>query len=250
MKPYSMIKTLLSLAGASVLTGCLTTSGGNQSGFRAVDETGGLVVFDPAAMPAGARERIVYATAWEREEYTLYKTPEVQAEFVYIKTRETGSRRLYIDGTFNLDGPLDSFRHTRAGRKSSGDAFRLKIKDGSFWVKDFQLSASSETCVVLSGGWGQTDKFHSAANALFGFVCMPGTMPLSRDQMEQTIQKIGVRGFTTQALGAGVLLGPPAADDVQAELKARAQGLDNTNQGIEAYPYHIVRFLGRNIRDM
>lgn len=236
-------KRVGALLGFALLSACAGTGGGGQSGFRAADETNGLVHLAGDEFGSSAQARALYATAWAREEYVLYKSPHFHGEFVHISTRDDGSRTLYINRYFDLDGPLDSFRHSQSATRKSGEAFRLSVDDVQYWAKPFLLPESGESCAVFSGSWGITRKYHRPSNALFGVFCGPGNNEMAPEAIKKMVSRLTIDKTKQRTGAAPVSTSVPAIDPTadQAALAALVRGVAGSDTGNVNFPYKVVR---------
>ncbi len=228
----------LSLA---VLASCAIPDGA-RSGLRALAKSEGAVVFSGAPFGQAADPRIVYANSIEREEYALFKSPDRQAELVYITTRHIHITNVVIDKLFSLDETISGFRFNQMQPVVSGTPFKLKAKGIGFWAKSYQLAKANQTCGAFSGSWDAPGDELRPSKVLFGYFCETGQLPLTKAQIKSTVDKIGIRGITADA-GDGIVSVPRLSESpTQPVLRAQAQGQPGERQGNSRFPYNVVRF--------
>ena len=245
MTDFSLRRILVLFAAITTLSGC-TTIEGARTGMRALAEKDGMIVFDQAPFNQGAQERIIYADMSERDEYALFRSPDTQAEFIYITTRHLHMTNLVVDRMFNLDGAMQGFRHNRMEKPVSGDAFKLKVHDIRYWARAYQLPEAGKSCGVFSGSWDAPADELRPSKALFGYFCVKGVKPLSQESIEQTMAKIGLRGITVNAENEINNVPPLSVQPSQTELLLRAQGGATDKQGNIEFPYKVVRYYKRD----
>lgn len=233
------INRMAALAGLVVLASCGSMATSKNTGFQVLSGADGRVQIAGEEFATGAATRVLFSTAWDREEYVLYKASGIHAEMVHISTRDAGDGRLFIDQLFDLDGPLDSFRHSQSTTRTVGDAFRLRVKDVAYWAKPFQLPDSGETCAVFSGSWGLTRKYHRPSNVLFGIFCETGRDPLSANAITTRVSSITVEKENQRTIPIPAPTLDPDLD--QSGVLARARGSSGSTEGIPVFPFKIVR---------
>jgi len=228
----------------AVASGCAIQDGA-RTGLRALDNSQGLIGFQTKDGNAVAARRVIYASTIEREEYALFKSPENQAEFIYITTRHLHLTNLVINRPFGLDAVISGFRHNQREKPNLNDAFVLRSNGIQYWAKAFQLPNVGNTCAAISGSWDAPADHLSPSKALFGYFCNSGTTPLSQQQIRGTMDHIAIHGITSDLI-AGNIEFPKLTDaPSQAELLARAQGEPGGTTGNPGFPYNSVRHFER-----
>ena len=227
-----------------MLSAC-TIPDGARSGLRAVEEKDGMIVFSETDSAQAAVERIVYANPWERDEYVLYQSPDFQAEFVHITTRNIYLENLMVGKKFGLDDALSKFRHNQTDTLVSGVGVLLKINDNLSWAKPYQLPEEGKACAVFSGEWGvpkiRGEHHNHYTNALFGYFCRASVEPLSLMTIEQVLARLKIRNDNKIKAEGGIsspVLNPKLS---QSDLLRRAQGGAEGKRGITDFPYKVVR---------
>lgn len=238
---------IVALMGAVLVLSACASPEGSRTGLRALDEQTGLISFDQAPFDQGAQERIVYATALERDEYALFKSTDRQAEFIYITTRHLLWDNVVVDRMFNLAGAMEGFRQNQSETPVSGEPFRLDSQGIRYWAKSYLLPKAGKTCGVFSGSWDHPYDEVRPSKALFGYFCQLGSEPLTVKMIKQTVDSIGIRGITADFLDGPVDVPPLALQQVpQEELLVRAQGRAGEDYGNIEFPYKAVRVYTRS----
>lgn len=244
MRLFRSLKLAIVLGMAAVISACAIPDGA-RTGLRALDNSSGLISFDSDEFKGRAEQRVVYANTIEREEYALFKSRENQAEFIYITTRHLHLTNLVIDRLFDIDAAMGGFRHNRIEKPTLGEAFLYRSNGIRYWAKAFQLTNTGDVCGALSGSWDAPAEDSRPSKALFGYFCRSGTVPLSSQQIMSTIDQIGIRGITSDAIDGNIEYPKLADAPTQLELLTRAQGQSGGRDGNTRFPYHVVRYFNR-----
>ncbi len=235
----------LILAATLALSACTIPDGG-RTGLRDGGPSVRQIVFNSGDFSNGPQTSVLYANTIEREEYALFKSPDRQAEFIYITTRHFHTTNVVINRIFDLETAINGFRHNQSGTRTAGQPFRVKSNGISYWAKSYQLPEQKRACAVFSGSWDHPADDLRPSKALFGYFCETATAALTKAHIENQINKVGIRGITSDLQEGAIDVPTLAETPTQDDLLLRAQGAPNSRQGNMNFPHQSVWYFKRD----
>ena len=250
MSPLHMLKTVLTVACLGATLSACAYSTVDTGTFVTVPTDKGRVVVDVAAYKGVTPERVGFADFSEREEYTLYRSPKGQAEFLYTETRRENGRNIVLDFDKLIADSVRMWRFNAGHQLNFGASQAIETNLTQFWVQPYKQTDTGRNCVGFSARWDfrPDDPYLRPTKILFGYHCVPAGTPLSVADAQAFVKAIDVRGIsiplrvkTAYDLKKGDA--PLPSKQVQTEYLVRAQdGAGGGVSGLPGFPLLISRY--------
>jgi len=231
------------LAAALAVLGACAPQPGAVEGYRAIDETDGLISLDLPEFKTTTPTRVTHLNSIQRQEYALMEGSAARAEVVLVQARhfflENVSLRVTLD-TEDVVGLWNAFK---------GKDLKLAPSQwhhagwSGFWYRPFQVTDEKRACVAFNTEWDihAADENLRPDQALFGYYCAAPGETMSAGKIDQVMETVGVRGVNKRFRGTNLELAmapDPSRQDILAGT-ARAGG-PAKNRGTDQFPFDMA----------
>lgn len=194
MKTSSRVPTVWAVASLMLAMGCAE--------FRLpppatvlVPPDQARIVFDADAFASTTPVRVRYSDLWQSEEYARFQGRGAQAEV--IQAQIDYSERVALDYNMLVEDMVETWNYNKGQAKSWGKAEGIRTPLSRFWYRPYALQNKNQSCVgfTTDGNVEPQDPRYQRW-ALFGYYCAaPGTT-LTKAQMEQLVNSVGILGVS------------------------------------------------------
>jgi hypothetical protein len=207
-----------------MLGGCVSSGAGNQVVTRAETRI-------TSSSPLFARAdtlTVTYADPWTREDYTLFQSPDVHAEFLYASAVPGSGTGLV--GTPDFARALQSW-NINQGARQMGQIWRRDREGRSITYQPYRLDGPGWGCVALQSDWGVLGA--APTDTVFGYVCNKNAAVLSRSQALRIVDSLTFLDAPRSTPASRRLPVPAGADPVAVARGASGDGLT----GLDDFPF-------------
>jgi hypothetical protein len=204
------------------------------------------IVFDADAFASTTPVRVRYSDFWQSEEYARFQGRGAQAEVIQaqIDYRE----RVALDYNLVIEDMVETWNYNKGRAKTWGKAEGTRTPLSRFWYRPYALKDKNQSCVgfTTDGNLEPNDPKYQRW-ALFGYYCAAPGETLTKAQMEQLVNSVGILGVSkprwkaeVEAAKTGVpRIGDAPGDPVQIARAGTAGG----EAGNPRFPFLFARWI-------
>lgn len=231
----------LIIGSTLALAGC-----GQYNKLTEIGQENSLLRFYGKAHKGITPERVAYADPWEYEEYAGFTKGDIRLEMFYVTA---ATDRTSIEYPYSLRNMADTWRYNSGKSKTWGEGD--SVKNPMTEIEYQRFTQAGETCASFNAGWDviSEDPSIRPSRVLFGYLCANKNANLTDEQLEDTLQNIGIRGLTEQvrkgdtlqiASGFGQKNNIPLATQNDALALAKGSGSGAQSTGNMDFPFEFA----------
>lgn len=143
-------------------------------------------------VPDHAMQFVRFGDIWQREDYGFVDRDGVTAEVVLLSA--DAGNTVALDYRLTTETALGTFTRIAAVPVTWEPAEPVPGWSRRLFYRRFALADPDPSCVGFAGSWGviTEDPEQRPRHAMFGYVCMPLTTPLTQEEAEAIVRAIRV----------------------------------------------------------